>query len=62
MAIKCENQCVDCDFPCRYAACRYYKVRVLECDNCHDEVDKLYKLDGIELCEICVLDRLEVVK
>ncbi len=23
-----------------YEVCRYYKVKVLECDCCHDEVDK----------------------
>lgn len=62
MAIIYENQCVDCGFPCRYEVCRYYKVRVLECDNCHDEADKLYRLDGMELCESCVLERLEVVE
>ena len=62
MAIRYESQCVDCGFPCRYEACRYYKVRVLDCDNCHDEVDKLYWLDGMELCESCVLERLEVAE
>lgn len=30
--IRYESQCVSCGFPCRYEACRYYKVRVLECD------------------------------
>ncbi len=60
--IRYENQCVDCGFPCRYGACRYYKVRVLECDNCHDEVDRLYQFDGMELHESCVLERLEVVE
>lgn len=57
-----ENQCVDCGFPCKYEACRYYKVKLLECDNCHDEVDKLYRFGGMELCESCVLERLEVVE
>ena len=57
-----ESQCVDCGFPCSYEACRYYKVRVLECDCCHEEVDGLYLLDGEELCSQCVLDRLEVVE
>lgn len=57
-----ESQCVSCGFPCRYEACRCYKVRVLECDNCGDEADKLYRIDGEELCESCVLERLEVVE
>lgn len=60
--IRYENQCVDCGFPCRYEACRYYKVRVLECDNCHDEFGKLYRFGGMDLCESCVLERLEVVE
>ena len=60
--IRYENQCVDCGFPCKYEACRYYKVKVLECDKCHDEFEKLYRLEGMELRESCVLDRLEVVE
>lgn len=57
-----ENQCVDCGFPCRYEACRNYRVRVLKCDNCHDEVEKPYRLDGEESCSQCALVRLEVVE
>ena len=55
-----ESQYVSCGFPCRREACRYYKV--LECDCCHEEVDRLYRFDDDELCENCVLVRLEVVK
>lgn len=62
MAQRYESQCVSCGFPCRYEACRYYKVRILECDNCGDEVDKLYRIDDGEYCESCVLERLEVVE
>ena len=62
MAIRYENQCVDCGFPCRYEACRYYKVAIPVCDECGEDVDKLYRLDGDELCETCVLERLEVVE
>jgi hypothetical protein len=43
-------------------ACRHYRVKVLKCDNCRQEVDKLYKYDGKELCEECVLKDLEVVE
>lgn len=63
MAIIYENQCVDCGFPCRYEACRYYKVRVLECDNCHEEADKLYiGISGNQLCAECALEELETVE
>ena len=62
MASRYESQCVSCGFPCRYEACRYYNVKVLECDNCGDEVDKLYRFNDGEYCEQCVLERLEVVE
>lgn len=62
MAIRYENQCVDCGFPCRYDACRYYKVKVLECDNCYGEVGKLYIVGNKELCAECALEELEVVE
>lgn len=65
MAVRYENQCVDCGFPCRYETCRYYKVAIPvcgECGECGEDVDKLYRLDGEELCETCVLERLEVVE
>lgn len=61
--IRYENQCVDCGFSCRYEACRYYRVRILECDNCGDEVGKLYiGVSGKELCDSCVLEELEVIE
>ncbi len=60
--IRYENQCVDCGFPCRYEACRYYKVEIPVCGECGEDADKLYRLDGEELCETCVLERLEVVE
>lgn len=60
--IRYESQCVDCGLPCIGNACRYYKVRILECDNCHEEFDRLYNFDGDELCESCVLERLEVIE
>lgn len=62
MAQRYENQCADCGFPCRYEACRYYRVRILECDSCGEEFYHLYNLDGEELCESCVLERLEVIE
>lgn len=62
MAIRHENQCVDCGFPCKYEACRDYKVATPVCDNCGEDVEKLYLLDGEELCASCVLERLEVVE
>lgn len=61
--IRYESQCVQCGFPCRYDACPNYKVRILECDNCHEDFEKLYiGLSGRELCDKCALEELEVVE
>ena len=58
-----ESQCVDCGFPCRYEACRYYRVKILICDTCKDEVQELYYgVSGKELCADCALKELEKVE
>lgn len=62
MATKYENQCVDCGLPCIGNACMHYRVKVLICDGCGDEVDTLYQFEGEELCAECVLKRLGVVE
>lgn len=61
--IRYESGCVECGLPCRYEACPNYKVRVLECDSCHEESDKLYiGVSGRELCAECALKELEVTE
>jgi hypothetical protein len=57
-----ENQCVDCGKPCLYDSCPHYSVRVLICDRCGEYEDKLYCYGGEELCGMCALEELEVVK
>lgn len=60
-----ENHCCGCAvpaYPCLDDSCSLRHYRVLYCDNCHEEADKLYQLDGEELCESCVLERLEIVE
>ncbi len=52
--VKVESGCVDCGLPCLRTACPNYKVLVLVCDRCHDEVDELYEVDGEDLCEDCL--------
>ena len=52
--VKVESGCVDCGLPCWGTSCSYYKVLVLVCDRCHDEVDELYEVDGEDLCEDCL--------
>lgn len=60
--IKYESQCVQCGLPCIGSACRNYRVRILECDKCHEEFDKLYNFDGDEICEECLLEEFEVIE
>lgn len=62
--IRNESWCSSCGLNCQDDSrpCRYYNVRILECDNCRSEVDKLYRIDGGEYCDSCALERLEVVE
>lgn len=65
MGIVIRNECCECAvpaYPCRGDICPLRHVRRLYCDNCGADVDRLYVLDGDELCEECVLKRLEVVE
>lgn len=54
--VRTESGCVGCGRPCWGTACPYYRVTVLECDRCHNEVDELYEVDGEDLCEDCLKD------
>ena len=55
--IKYENLCCDCateNYPCRGALCPLRKVPVHYCDECEEELDEVYEVDGEELCEECL--------
>lgn len=60
--VSYENQCVDCGRPCMGNSCPYRNVKVLTCDICKSEVDRLYKFYGDEICEDCLLDSCEVIE
>lgn len=63
--IRIENDCCGCAvpaYPCLGGSCPLRHQKHYYCDNYHDEVDKLYRIDGMELCESCVLEKLEVVE
>lgn len=60
--VRIENHCVDCDLPCLGSSCPNRNVRVLYCDNCEGEADKLYKYGGEEVCEECLLEMFEIIK
>lgn len=59
---RIENECVDCGLPCLGDACPFRNVRRLYCDRCGGEEEMLYKVEGEELCEACLLESFEVVK
>lgn len=55
------TECVDCDLPCIFEACRYYKVERHVCDECMTEIE-LYHFEGREMCAECILETLEPVE
>ena len=62
--IKFENECCGCateSYPCIGSACPNRKVPHLLCDRCGDDVEELYKCDGEELCEECLLKTFEKI-
>lgn len=61
--IKYEDECVGCppELGCIGTPCPYRDVAHYYCDSCGEEVDDLYKYDGLEMCAYCVLGSLEKV-
>ena len=60
-----ENECCDCavpGYPCLGNSCPNRHVKHYYCDDCRDDVEKLYRFDGEELCIDCIEKRLEVVE
>ena len=60
-----ENECCDCavpGYPCLGSSCPNLHVKRYYCDECGDDVEKLYRFDGEELCIDCIEKRLEVVE
>ena len=62
MSKEFRNDCCGCStesYPCIGDACQYRHVPYLICDECgSDYEDKLYILDGEELCDTCVESHL----
>lgn len=59
--IEYINECCYCavgGYPCNN---QHKKVPYFVCDKCKDEVSDLYILNGEELCERCVFEKLERV-
>ena len=60
-----ENECCDCAvpaYPCIGDSCPNRHVKHYYCDECKDDVEKLYRFDAEELCLDCIEKRLEVVE
>ena len=58
--VRIENHCCDCavpGYPCRGNSCSLRHVEVHYCDNCDEELDEIYDVDGEELCEECLKER-----
>lgn len=56
MATRVENHCCDCavpGYPCQGRLCPRRRVTVHYCDRCGEEIERVYELDGEELCEEC---------
>lgn len=62
MAVRFENECVDCGLPCMGDSCPNRHVKRYYCDKCGEEVEKLYYFDGEELCLDCIEESLEEVE
>ena len=62
--IKYEDECCGCateSYPCMVGACPNRNVKHLYCDKCGDDCEELYKCDGEELCEDCLLDSFDKI-
>jgi hypothetical protein len=58
MSRRFESQCINCGLHCIGLACPYYRVPVDYCEDCGDS-DAKYRIDGEDLCEDCVKERLK---
>ena len=57
---RTENHCCNCaspGYPCRGDACSLLNVEVCYCDDCGEEIEEIYDVDGEELCEDCLKER-----
>ena len=59
MAVRYEDQCVDCGLPCMGESCPNRNVPVYTCDDCDEEFypEDLYEVEDEMLCEHCLLNR-----
>jgi len=58
--LKYEDECVGCppNMGCLGGACPYRNVPVWVCDKCGEEAEELWKYEGEELCQDCLLQTI----
>ena len=60
MAVRIENDCVECPQGC--IDCGLKRTKHYYCDRCKDEVEKIYHFEGEELCIDCIEPLLQEVE
>lgn len=60
--IRKENDCYGCPECKNCGRDKDYEYEYLECDKCKHEAEKLYVLDGQELCKDCLFDEIETIE
>ena len=60
--IEYVSDCVDCGKPCLGNDCPHFSVKLLVCDKCNDEVDKLWIVDDEQVCEHCLKEMFETIE
>lgn len=59
---RIENRCCDCAvpaYPCLEELCSLRRYEAHYCDQCGEELDEIYEVDGMELCESCAEESTE---
>ena len=57
MSVKYEDHCCGCatpGYPCLGSSCPNRNISVYYCDQCGEELEEIYDVDGEELCEECL--------
>jgi hypothetical protein len=63
--IKHIDECMECAsplYPCQGEACRFKRRKILVCDRCGYEADKLYLFENrFQLCDECLMEQFDTV-
>jgi len=56
--VKYENECVGCGLPCLGDSCPNRHVPRYYCDECGEEIDAYFDVNGEMICDDCIHDVL----